>query len=144
MTTEISFPVRYTDIDALGIVHHSNYLKWFEAGRIDFLRNADMPNHKLNMMGYFLPLSEMRCTYKSPVKYGNKILIRTNLIYMSCAKVKFEYRALNKSSGKVIAIGTTVHAWTDKGINPLNIEKAAPEVYRKLENLVESGETLNT
>lgn len=143
MITKTSFAVRHTEIDALGIVHHSNYPIWFEAGRADFLKKVGMSSHKLHAQGLFLPLTEMKCAYKSPARYGNEILVNTSLIYMSCVKAKFEYEVLNKSNGKIIATGMTVHAWTNKRIEPLNMERTAPEVYRQLERMVESSKTFN-
>lgn len=144
MSTKTSFAVKYTEIDSLGIVHHSNYPIWFEAGRRDFFRKAGTPNHDLKKQGLFLPLTEMKCAYKSPARFGNEIQVITSLIYLSCVKVKFEYKILNKSDGKILATGMTVHAWTDKKIEPINMEKKAPEVYMHLKRLVESKEIPHT
>jgi len=144
MTVKTYFPVRFTEIDAMGIVHHSNYAIWFEAGRMDFLKNAGMPSSKLNSRGLFLPLTDLKCSFKSPAGYGDKILVTTSLVYMSCVKLKFEYKVFNKSTGKLLATGMTTHAWTNKRIEPLNIEKTAPEIYEKLKQLVEAGEMLFT
>lgn len=141
MITITCFPVRYTEIDSLGIVHHSNYPKWFERGRIDFLKNAGMPNYQLSARGFYLPLTEMKCNFKAPAKYGDEILIITSLVYMSYVKTKFEYSVLSKIKGEVLATGKTVHAWTNKKLEPINIEKAAPDVYRKLTQMVEPKET---
>lgn len=141
MITETCFHVRYTEIDSLGIVHHSKYPIWFEAGRNDYLKNADIPNSKMNALGLFLPLSEIKCRFKSPAKYGDKIQVNTKLIYISCVKVKFEYQVLNRLTGKVLATGRTVHVWTNHRLEPLNIEKTAPEIYTRLRQLLEPTET---
>ena len=114
MTTRTSFHVRYSEIDKMGIVHHANYPKWFEIGRRDYLHKAGIPNSSINRQGFYLPLSEMECKFKSPAKYGNEIIVITGITFMSCVKVKFEYKILNNISGKPLAVGKTVHAWTDK------------------------------
>jgi len=132
MVTGTSFYVRLSEIDRMGIVHHSNYPKWFEIGRIDYLHKAGTPNLSINLQGFYLPLSEMECNFKSPAKYGDEIIVLTGITFMSCVKVKFEYKVLNKISGKPLAVGNTVHAWTDTEIQPLNIEKAAPQIYAAL------------
>jgi len=137
MITNTSFSVKNTEIDHMGIVHHSNYPKWFEKGRKDYLNKAGIPNSKIFFLGFFLPLSEMKCKYIIPAKFGDEINLITSIIYLSCVKIKFQYKVLNKKNGKVLAIGNTVHALTNKKIEPLNIQKEAPKIYELLLQLVE-------
>lgn len=137
MITRTSLSVRYFEIDKMGIVYHVNYPKWFEIGRRDYLNKAGIPNSMINRQGFYLPLSEMECKFKSPAKYGDEIIIITGITFVSCVKVKFEYKVLNKISGKTLAVGNTVHAWTDRDIKPLNIEKAAPQIYTSLKAFAE-------
>ncbi len=132
MTAVTSIKVSFFEMDNMFIVHHSNYLKWFEIGRRDYLRKAGIPLSYINRQGFFLPLSEMECKFKSPAKYGDELILITRIASMSCAKVMFEYSIINKSNGNTIATGKTVHAWTDKDIKPLNMEKAAPHIYALL------------
>ncbi|MHB8063305.1 MAG: acyl-CoA thioesterase [Ruminiclostridium sp.] len=137
MITRTSFYVRYFEIDKMGIVHHTIYPKWFEIGRRDYLHRAGIPHLSFNHQGFYLPLSEIECKYKSPAKYGDEIIVITAITFMSCVKIKFEYKILNKISGKHLAVGNTVHAWTDIDINPINIEKAAPQIYTSLKAFAE-------
>lgn len=137
MTVKTHYPVRHSEIDSLGIVHHSIYPLWFETGRAEFLEKAGFPNSALKAHGLFLPLTDLFCSYKAPAKYGDEIVLAISLIYMSYVKIKFEYRVINRSTEKVMATGITVHAWTNKKLEPINIEKSAPMVYGKLLQLVE-------
>lgn len=137
MVTETSFFVKFFEIDKMGIVYHANYPKWFETGRRDYLRKAGIPNSSINYQGFYLPLSEMECKFKSPAKFGDEITVITRITFVSCVKVKFEYRVQKKSSGKLLAVGYTIHAWTDRTIKPLNIEKAAPKIYTSLKAFAE-------
>lgn len=134
METKTSFYIRHFEIDKMGIVHHSNYPKWFEIGRRDYFKKAGIPSSAMNKQGFYLPLTEMECKFKSPAKFGNKVTVSTRMTHMSCVLIKFEYEIINKKSGKLIAVGKTVHAWTDKKIEPLNIEKEAPQIYTLLKN----------
>lgn len=136
MSSITDFYVRYYEIDSLGIVHHSVYALWFEAGRADFMKKAGASVHKLKSSGLSLPLTELRCAYKHPARFGDKIKIVTSLSHMSYVKVRFSYQVFNESSGILIASGMTSHAWVNKKIEPVNIEKAAPDVYQKLVALV--------
>jgi acyl-CoA thioester hydrolase len=121
----------------MGIVYHANYLKWFEIGRRDYLNKAGTPHSSINYQGFYLPLSEMECKFKSPAKYGDEIEVVTGITFLSCVKVKFEYKVIKNKNGKTLATGYTVHAWTDKAIKPLNIEKAAPQIYESLNAFAE-------
>lgn len=135
MATQIQFPVKLTEIDLYGIVHHTRYPKWFESGRVDFLNKAGIPIGSLYSSGLFLPLVEMRCEYKRPAKLGYTVIVITELTDLSCVKLTFEYRVLNMLNRKLLATGKTFHAWTNNKLEPLNLEKAAPEIYKKLKQL---------
>lgn len=136
MITKTNIYVKHSDIDSMGIVHHSIYPGWFEAGRIDFLKKVLLPRHIMNARGFFLPLTELKCNYKSPAKYGDEIMLVTSLIYLSCVKLKLEYKAINISTGKIISNGITVHAWTNKKLEPINLEKTAPDIFNHLKQFV--------
>lgn len=139
MITRTSFPVSYSEIDKMGIVHHSYYPKWFEIGRRDYMNKAGIPDSSIYSQGFYLPLCELDCKFKSPAKYGDEIIVITVITFLSCVKVRFEYKVLNNRREEPIAVGNTVHAWTDKDIKPLNIEKAAPQIYTLFKGLVETG-----
>ncbi len=141
MTTKTEFPVLYTEIDRMGIVHHSNYLLWFERSRRDYLRKAGISNSKISGLGFFLPLIELECRFKRPAKYGDDLQVITKISSMSCVKTVFEYEVLEKAKGKLIATGKTVHVWTNPRVEPIDIEKEAPEVYRQLKRFSESEGT---
>lgn len=137
MITKTYLNVRLDETDLMGIVHHSNYPIWFETGRSDYLKKAGIPNYKIHALGFFLPLSELKCEYKSPARYGDRIIVVTSIKYMSCVKIKFQYKVLMEESGKLLTSGTTVHAWTNRNIEPVNIKKAAPEICSLLKPLIE-------
>ena len=65
MINKTHFPVKFFEIDSLGIVHHSIYPLWFEVGRNDYFKNANIPTDKINSLGYFLPLKNLECECKS-------------------------------------------------------------------------------
>lgn len=142
MTTITSLTVGYNEIDRMGIVHNSIYPIWFEAGRAKFLKKAGIPTSRINEHGLFLPLTAMVCDYKYPARFNEEISIETELIQMSCVKIKFGYRVLDKKSGRLLTTGTTTHAWTDRSIQPLNLEKTAPEIYRKIKEFAELNDSI--
>lgn len=141
MITKTDFRVPYTQVDMMGIVHHSNYVLWFEKGRRDYLRKAGISSSKIAFQGIFLPLSQIECKFKRPARFGDEILITTKILSMSLVKTVFEYEVFDKLRGKLLAKGTTVHIWTNRKIEPINIEKEAPDIYRQLKRFSESEDT---
>lgn len=142
MRTETCFPVTYTEVDGMGIVHHSNYPLWFEKGRRDYLKKAGTSYSQMACKGFFLPLTEIECKFLSPAKYGVEIIVITKILSMSCVKIKFEYEVLDRRKGKLLATGKTVHAWTNERIEPINIEKAAPDIYWRLKQFSKSQDDM--
>jgi acyl-CoA thioester hydrolase len=132
METKTTFTVRYAETDQMGIVHHSNYAIWFEAGRTDFLRKFDLSYSKIEKKGILLPLYELNCKYISPAKYEDEIIVVTSIKTFSRVRMSFSYEVFNAFDKKLLATGETMHAWTDKELKPINAEKLIPEVYSVL------------
>lgn len=137
METETRFTARYAETDQMGIVHHSNYPVWFEAGRTDFLKKAGMSNSEIEATGILLPLSHMECTFKNPARYEDEIVVKTKIRKLTCVRIEFDYEIINGRDEKPLALGATSHAWTDKHLKPLNIKKRLPELCRSLEESLE-------
>ncbi len=129
METETTSTVRYAETDQMGIVHHSNYAIWYEAGRTDFLKSAGVSNSNIESQGVLLPLYEMNCKFIAPAKYEDEIVIKTRLKALSRTRINFSYRVCNAMNDKLLAVGETMHAWTDKVLKPVNAEKTIPDIY---------------
>ena len=132
MQAETTFTVRYAETDQMGIVHHSNYAIWFEAGRTEMLKNAGVSNTSIEGKGILLPLYELHCQYKSPARYEDEIMVVTSIKYLSPVRMSFAYRVFEKKEMKLLATGETLHAWTDRHLKPLNAKKYIPDVYAVL------------
>ena len=138
MQTETRFTARYAETDQMGIVHHSNYTVWFEAGRTEFLKNAGVSNSSIEAKGILLPLYEMNCKYKSPARYEDEILVITGLKSISRVRICFSYQVFNAETNQLLAVGETKHAWTDKLLKPVNAERAIPEIYSVLSKIYDN------
>ena len=132
MQTETRFIARYAETDQMGIIHHSNYAVWFEAGRTDFLKKAGVSNTSIESKGILLPLYDMNCKFKSPAKYEDEILVLTRLKQISRVRLSFSYQVKNAVTLNLIATGETMHAWTDKALKPINADKVISDIYSVL------------
>ena len=132
MKTETRLTARYAETDQMGIVHHSNYAVWFEAGRTDFLKKAGISYSELEAMGILLPLYELNCRFLSPARYEDEITVVTSARSVSRVRICLSYQVIHVESGRILTTGETKHAWTTKALKPCNAERAAPEVYAML------------
>lgn len=132
MKTETRLTVRYAETDRMGIVHHSNYAVWFEAGRTDFLKKTGVTYSEVEARGVMLPLYEMTCRFKHPARYEDEIAVITRLKELGRVRLVLSYEVVNIKTNALLATGETHHAFTDTALKPLNAEKALPDVYALL------------
>lgn len=140
MQSETRFTARYAETDQMGVIHHANYIIWFEAGRTDFLKQTGISYSDIEAKGVMLPLYELNCRYKSPARYEDEILVITELKQLARVRVLFSYQVKDARSGKLFTEGETMHAWTDRTLKPVNAEKAIPDIYAILKNYSLKGE----
>ena len=126
--SETKFIVRYAETDQMGIVHHSCYPIWFEAGRTDFIKKMGMPYSKIEKSGLLLPLIELKCVYKSFSKYEDEITVKTSVKSHNGIRTSFYYEVYKAGTEEPITTGETIHAWVDRELKPVNIKKRSPEI----------------
>jgi len=119
--------VNYWETDQMGIVHHSNYVKWLEEARLHFLREIGMPYKEIENLGYMLPVYEVIIKYKNPAKFEDSIIVETKIYEINFHKLVLSYSIY--SNKKLIAIAKTIHPWTDKN---LKIKKVDEQIIDKL------------
>ena len=132
MEAETRIITRYSETDQMGIIHHSNYAVWFEAGRTDFFKKIGLSYKEIEGRGILLPLYEMNCKFKSPARYEDEITIKTSLKEITKVRVIFSYKVINDLDGKLLSLGETMHGWTNRDLKLINAEKTIPEVYHLL------------
>ena len=134
--TETPLIVRYAETDRMGVVHHSNYPIWFEAGRTDFIKKMGMPYSLIEENGAMLPLLELKCTFKSFARYEDEIVVRTHIKDHTGTRLLFHYEVCKAGESRVLTEGETLHVWTDSSLKPVNIKKYRPEIHKLIEKAV--------
>lgn len=128
---------RYAETDQMGIVHHSVYAIWYEQARTEYFNNIGIRYDEVEKNGLITPLIELNCKYKKPAYYNQEVEIQTKLIELTPVKFTLQYDIYDKNKN-LINIGTTKLAWTDaNSFKIINLKKTEPEMYEKLEKLVE-------
>ena len=106
--------VLFADTDAMGVVYHTNYIKWFEIGRAELFRDLGLLFSRMEEMGFNLPLTQAFCHYFTSARYDQILLIETELIYVKRVSLKFQYVIWDEGRKKMLAKGYTVHGCTDR------------------------------
>jgi acyl-CoA thioester hydrolase len=100
--------VRFCETDLMGIVHHSNYLAYFEAGRVEWLRRRGVTYVDWAAQGMHLPVVEASVRYRAPARFDDVIAIETRLVELRAASLRFEYRMERQNEpGELLAEGFT-------------------------------------
>ena len=116
--------VRYSDTDAQGIVHHSNYFRWLEEARIGWLDAIGQPYGDLTQRGVYLPLTACSCSFHAPVYAGERVDVRLNPDDVTRARIGLTYEILRGE--QVAATATTTHAYVDATGRPLRLKRDDP------------------
>lgn len=122
--------VSYYETDQMGIVHHSNYIRWFEDARVDFLEQAGYSYKKMEDTGVMIIVLGASCDYKISARFGDNVVIIPKISEFNGFKMTVTYRVLNKADGVLIATGETRHCFTDLALKPVRTKKDYPEIYK--------------
>jgi len=126
--------VIYADTDAMGIVYHTNYLKWFEVGRTELFRDMGIVYGDWASSGISFPLSKAFCHYLFPARYDDVVYVETVVDYIKRASIKFKNVILNEDRRIVLADGYTIHACTDRDGKIVRIPGKMIEMIEKSRN----------
>lgn len=91
-THEISIRVRYCETDAMGFLHHGNFVNYYEMGRTELLRAQGGNYREIEESGLFLVVVKLECRYHSPARYDDELTLRTTVERISAAKIEHSYR----------------------------------------------------
>ena len=117
--------VIYADTDQMGVVYHSNYLRYFEIGRTELLRELGISYKEMEACGLFLPVKEVFIDYKISIKYDDVIVVNTCIDKLKNVSLKLKYEIRNKEDSDLLyTTGYTLHPFINK-----NGEIIRPENY---------------
>lgn len=112
LKAEITIRVRYAETDRMGLLHHANYLVYFEQGRTELLRSAGFTYKDLEDQGYLLVLTKMDVKYKSPAHYDDLLTLRTTVVRTTIVRIDHRYEVFR--DGTLLAEGSSTLACVDR------------------------------
>ena len=118
MKGRVNIRVRYIEIDQMGVVNNVNYFRWLEEGRVELLRDLDMPLIDIERAGTILMIAETHCNYIKPARYDEELVLETWISHVGNKSIRYDYCVRRKADKAEIARAYTVHVTTDKKGKP--------------------------
>jgi len=118
--SETTLRVRYAETDAMGIVHHSRYIPWFEVGRINYLREIGIPYKQIEEMGYLFVITDLGARYHMPAHFDDVVTIRTWMDKVYSRGMRLEYQIVNEA-GETLVTGFTKFICTNMQGQPTRL-----------------------
>lgn len=128
--------INYYETDMMSIVHHSNYIRFFEEARCDFMEQIGCNVRALEDKGVSIAVVDAYAKYIVPLKFDDKVYITTKLTKMSAAKMEFEYEIRFADTDVLATVGKTSHCCVNRSNKPMPIKKADANLYATLQNLI--------
>jgi acyl-CoA thioester hydrolase len=131
VTSRMSTRVRFCETDLMGIVHHANYLVYFEAGRVDWLHRRGVSYDAWTKQGIHLPVVETRLRYRKAARFDDVLVVETTCALVTRVTVRFDYRILRDDV--LLCEGDTLLACVGNDLLPKRIPAETAAVFRSAE-----------
>src|SRR6266851_8517708 len=122
LSGETTIRVRYAETDRMGLLHHANYLVYFEQARTELLRSLGLTYRDLEDQGFLLVLTKIELRYKRPAHYDDLLTIRTTVERTTAVRIDHRYEVLR--DGLLVAEGATTIACVDRDGRPQTLPEA--------------------
>lgn len=119
--------VNYYETDQMSIVHHSNYIRWFEEARLDFLDQAGLNYRKMEATGIIVPVVDVSCRYHVSVRYDDVVDIYPKLVEYNGVKMTYRYEVRFHDTGVLAADGASSHCFLDEKRRPIILRRRKPK-----------------
>lgn len=119
----------YYETDQMGIVHHSNYIRWFEEARIDCLEKMGLGYDTMEKQGILSPVLSVEATYLRMLYFGDTVTVETKIKEYNGIKLTLVYEVTSLKTGKVHCRGVSRHCFLDTNGRPLALKQSCPEIH---------------
>ena len=130
--------VQYYETDKMGITHHSNYIRWMEEARVNFLSEIGWDYAKLESMGIISPVVSVECKYKTTSTFSDVIQISVSVEEFKGVKLKLGYLMTN-AEGKTVCEAKSEHCFLNQSGLPIRLNKKFPEFSKILTEMAEDA-----
>jgi acyl-CoA thioester hydrolase len=132
MTSETRVRVRYAETDQMGVVYHSNYLIWFEVGRVEHIRQLGLTYKSMEEEeGCGIAVVEAVARYKAPARYDDELIVRTRVAHTRGSIIAFDYAIHRAADDLLLCEGSTTHIVVDRNMRRVPMPPRFVEAFRE-------------
>ena len=130
---------QYYETDQMAVVHHSNYIRWFEETRIAFFESIGLGYREMEERGIISPVVGVSARYKTMTKFYDTVVVTLEIQKYTGIKLAFTYTITDKATGEVRCTGESEHCFISPEGRILSLKKADPEVHEKMMQYLEGA-----
>lgn len=120
---------QYYETDQMGIIHHSNYIRWFEEARTNLMEQIGFGYDQMEKRGIIVPVLSINCDYKSMVRYNDRVYIIPKIDLFNGIRLHISYRVMDKETGTLRAFGESKHCFLSDKNRPISLKKIDKELF---------------
>lgn len=128
--------VQYYETDQMAIVHHSNYIRWFEEARLDLMAQMGVSYRAMEEQGILIPVVDVSCKYLISAKYGDTVRILPFVTEYSGVKMCFRYEVRGTDDNELLATGTSTHCFINSARRPVSLKRQSPNLHQLFSSLL--------
>ena len=122
---------KYYETDQMGIIHHSNYIKWMEEARMDLMDQIGLNYREMEELEIISPVLSVSVNYHSMVHFDDTVLIQCKLLKYNGIKMEVEYVMTDKETGELRTTATSSHCFLNRSGKPISLKRSNPEIDTK-------------
>lgn len=122
---------QYYETDQMGIIHHSNYVKWMEEARMNLMDQMGMNYKQMEELEIISPVLSIEVEYHSMVHFEDVVVIETKLTKYNGIKMEVTYRMTDKETGELRTTAKSSHCFLNRSGKPISIKRSYPELDTK-------------
>lgn len=127
---------KYYETDQMGIIHHSNYIRWMEDARVDFMNQCGISYKSMEENGIVSPVISVACKYKGMVHFGDDVEIKVKVSKYNGVRLDFEYEMTDGATGELRTTGKSTHGFLDKEGRVISLKHEYPELDERFRKMV--------
>lgn len=132
--------VQYYETDQMQIVHHSNYIRWFEEARTYLMDEMNFGYDQMESAGLIVPVLSVYSEYKTMTRFGETVSISAKITEFTGVKMTVSYEVSDIETGEVRCVGESKHAFLDKETyRPLSLKRKHKEIYDLFLDMMENS-----
>ena len=128
---------QYYETDQMGVVHHSNYIRWFEEARVDLLRQCGIEYRDMEDRGMIIPVVDMQCSYLTSVRFDDVVEIHLSMTKYTGVRMWFSYEVKFADTGILAATGHSTHCFIDPTGKPVGLQRLDADLHAQFASLVQ-------